>query len=212
MARPFIFVLAGVNGGGKSSVGGSLLAEHGLAWFNPDDYARELMTQLGLEPDEANGRAWTFGRSRLEAAIAGGANYAFETTLGGNTMPRLLSQACETHEVIMLFCGLSSPEQHIRRVQLRVSHGGHAIPSQKIRERWVTSRANLIKLLPLLAHVQVFDNSLDARPGDAIPDPTLVLETVRGKMVFPPADDARALSATPAWARPLLEAAMELAE
>ena len=39
-ARPCILVLAGVNGAGKSSVGGALLAEHGLAWFNPDSYAR----------------------------------------------------------------------------------------------------------------------------------------------------------------------------
>ncbi|RYF64127.1 MAG: hypothetical protein EOO29_42925, partial [Comamonadaceae bacterium] len=38
--RPFILVLAGVNGAGKSSVGGGLLQEHGLEWFNPDSYAR----------------------------------------------------------------------------------------------------------------------------------------------------------------------------
>ncbi|NDL63421.1 hypothetical protein [Acerihabitans arboris] len=211
-SRPFIFVLAGVNGGGKSSVGGSLLAGHGLAWFNPDTYARELMSQLGLELAEANGRAWAAGRSRLEAALAEGASYAFETTLGGNTIPRLLAQAVRTHDVIMLFCGLSSPEQHIRRVQLRVAHGGHAIAGEKIRERWITSRANLIRLLPLLAHVQVFDNSVDAAPGDDIPDPVLVLEVTWGTMVFPAADDARALAATPEWARPLLEAAMQMAE
>ena len=38
--RPFILVLAGVNGAGKSSVAGALLEEHGLTWFNPDSYAR----------------------------------------------------------------------------------------------------------------------------------------------------------------------------
>ena len=32
--RPFIFVLAGVNGAGKSSVGGAMLAEHGLDWLS----------------------------------------------------------------------------------------------------------------------------------------------------------------------------------
>ena len=38
--RPFIFALAGVNGAGKSSVGGTILREHGLDWFNPDTFAR----------------------------------------------------------------------------------------------------------------------------------------------------------------------------
>jgi hypothetical protein len=37
-SRPFILVLAGVNGAGKSSVGGAILADHGLTWFNPDTY------------------------------------------------------------------------------------------------------------------------------------------------------------------------------
>lgn len=36
MARPVLCVLAGVNGAGKSSVGGQVLEQSGLAWFNPD--------------------------------------------------------------------------------------------------------------------------------------------------------------------------------
>ncbi|MEJ0008271.1 MAG: hypothetical protein WDM77_18395 [Steroidobacteraceae bacterium] len=92
---------------------------------------------------------------------------------------------------------------------MRVANGGHDIPESKIRERWVGSRANLIRLLPHLAHVQVFDNSAQAAPGESIPDPVLVLETTEGNMVFPDPGDARALAATPEWARPILQAAIE---
>ncbi|KQP22862.1 AAA family ATPase [Pseudorhodoferax sp. Leaf267] len=208
-ARPFLFVLAGVNGAGKSSVGGAMLAEHGLAWFNPDTYARELVAQLGLPAAEANGRAWEYGRALLEAAIAQGRSHAFETTLGAKTIPAMLVAASRSHDVVMLFCGLASPEQHLARVQLRVTAGGHDIPEHKIRERWVTSRANLIALLPVLARLQVFDNSAEAAPGEDIPDPVLVLETVAGRMVFPDAGDPAALQATPAWARPIVQAAIE---
>jgi predicted ABC-type ATPase len=207
--RPFIFVLAGVNGAGKSSVGGALLADHGLTWFNPDTYARELMAQLGLDLAEANSRAWEYGRLRLETAIAQGTNYAFETTLGGRTIPDMLLEATHTHDVVMLFCGLSSPEQHIERVRSRVVSGGHDIPESKIRERWVGSRANLIKLMPRLAHLQVFDNSAEALPGEDIPDPVLVLEMVSGHLVFPEPQNAAALTATPEWARPIVQAAIE---
>lgn len=208
--RPFIFVVAGVNGAGKSSVGGALLVEHGLTWFNPDSYARELMAQLSVNLAEADAHAWEHGRQQLEAAIANGTNYAFETTLGAKTIPEMLAKATHTHDVVMLFCGLSSPEQHIARVRSRVASGGHDIPENKIRERWIGSRANVIKLLPRLAHLQVFDNSAEAAPGEDIPDPVLVLEMIDGRIVFPEPDDVTAFRATPEWARPIVQAAIEL--
>jgi predicted ABC-type ATPase len=208
-ARPFIFVLAGVNGAGKSSVGGAMLAEYGLTWFNPDSFARELTAQFSMTPTEANSRAWETGRAQLDAAMADGKNYAFETTLGGRTIPDMLANAARTHDVVILFCGLSSVEQHIERVRLRVTNKGHAIPENKIRERWVKSRANLIKLLPHLTRLQVFDNSVDAAPGQDIPDPVLVLEMVEAQVIFPDQDDTTELSATPEWARPIVQAALE---
>lgn len=206
--RPFVFVLAGVNGAGKSSVGGALLSEHGLTWFNPDSYARELVSQAGLSQHEANGRAWNFGRERLENAMERKANYAFETTLGGETITALLAKASATHDVVMIFCGLASPELHMERVRLRVAHGGHDIPEAKIRERWIASRANLVRLLPLLARLQVFDNSASAHADGSIPDPVLVLEMHNGKLVHPTQFQAKELEAVPAWARPVFEAAL----
>ena len=207
--RPFIFVLAGVNGAGKSSVGGAMLAEHGLTWFNPDSFARELAQSLGLDANDANGRAWQHGHSQLEAAIANGTNHAFETTLGAKTIPALLAQAAITHDVVMLFCGLLSPEMHIQRVRSRVASGGHDIPEGKILERWVTSRINLIRLMPHLARLQVFDNSAQAAAGMDIPEPLLVLEMINGRLAFPAPDDPRALDTTPEWARSIVQAAIE---
>lgn len=207
--RPFVFVLAGVNGAGKSSVGGALLAEHGLDWFNPDTFARDLAASLGIDMAKANGLAWEQGRQQLESALRARRNYAFETTLGGNTIALMLAQATRTHDVVMLFCGLSSPEQHLRRVGLRVARGGHDIPEQKIRERWVKSRLNLIILMPYLAHLQVFDNSTDVEPGEDIPDPQLLLEMADGQLLYPDPQDGQALQDTPEWARPILQAAIE---
>jgi predicted ABC-type ATPase len=210
--QPFIFVLAGVNGAGKSSVGGAMLQQHGLTWFNPDSYARELMRELGASVQEANAQAWRHGKEALEAAIAKRANYAFETTLGGNTIAALLSKAAKTHDVVMLYCGLSSPAMHIARVAQRVAHGGHHIAERKIRERWGTSRLNLIKLLPSLTQLQVFDNSVEVQPGEEIPDPVLVLHVAKGRVLVPDPSDPTALAAVPDWARPIVEAAVKLGE
>lgn len=209
--RPFIFVLAGVNGAGKSSVGGAMLAEHGLDWYNPDRFARELVAALGIDIADANGRAWEHGRARLAAAVESGRNFAFETTLGARTIPDLLARAARSHDVSMIFCGLASPELHLRRVRARVLRGGHDIPEAKIRERWTASRANLIRLLPHLARLQVFDNSAEAAPGEEIDDPLLVLEVIGGRVTHPAPEDTAALAATPAWARAIVQAAIEQA-
>ena len=50
MTRPVLYVLAGVNGAGKSSVGGHLLERDGLTWFNPDTFARELKAVNRMRP------------------------------------------------------------------------------------------------------------------------------------------------------------------
>jgi predicted ABC-type ATPase len=205
--RPFIFVLAGVNGAGKSSVGGGILKSYGLTWFNPDSFSRKLMARSGATKESADADAWAHGKAQLEAAMANGTNFAFETTLGGTTIARLLGEAAKTHDVIMIFCGLASVQKHIDRVRMRVRHGGHDIPEAKTRKRWETSRENLIALLPRPAWLQVFDNSAEAAPGDDVPVPVLLLEIKEGKVVFPDRDDVDALQATPDWAKPILAAA-----
>lgn len=208
--RPVLFVLAGVNGAGKSSIGGHLLQRAGLGWFNPDTFARELVASTGCTQPEANAAAWQEGMRRLDAALDAGTSYAFETTLGGRTVPARVLDATRSHDVLMWFCGLASPEQHLARVRARVASGGHDIPEGKIRERWSAARLNLIALMPHLGHLRVYDNSRDVDPGEPIPDPTLVLEMVAGQCTWP--DNDAALARTPEWAKPLVEAALPLSD
>lgn len=208
MARPRILVLAGVNGAGKSSIGGDMLHQAGIPWFNPDTFTRELVAATGSPLADANAAAWQEGLRRLNAAIAHGEDYAFETTLGGNTIAARLGDASESHDVLMWFCGLDSPEHHMARVRLRVSHGGHDIPEAKIRERYRSSIANLVALLPHLSRLQVYDNSRDAGPGTPVADPRLLLQMEGGRIAWP--TDADTLRATPDWAKPILEAALSM--
>ncbi len=208
MARPVLFVLAGVNGAGKSSIGGHLLEQAGLTWFNPDTFARELMADTGCDQDEANAAAWQDGLRRLDEALAQGRNHAFETTLGGSTMPARIKAATQSHDVMVWYCGLSSPERHIARVKARVAVGGHDIPETKIRERYPAALQNLIALMPYLAHLQVYDNSVEAAPGAAVPDPVLIAEMEAGKLTWP--TTLESLQRTPQWAKPLLEAALSM--
>lgn len=206
--KPVIHVLAGVNGAGKSSIGESEFRSEGLSVFNPDTIAQQIRD---LHPDIsltlANAHAWQIGKSLLEQAIAGGQDYRFETTLGGRTIAQLLEKAARSgHRLQVWFCGLASADLHIRRVRSRVAHGGHDIPVEKIRERWNRSRENLIRLLPCIDHLRVYDNSSEADPAAGRqPQPVLLLEMQRGQITAP-AD----LSNAPDWARPIIAAAIHL--
>ena len=203
--RPVLYVLAGVNGAGKSSIGGHLLLQAGVDWFDPDQFARGLVALTGCKQVTANATAWQEGIRRLDDAMAHGRNYAFETTLGGNTVPAKILAASETHDVLMWFCGLASPQQHIARVRARVAAGGHDIPEAKVRERYPRALENLIRLMPHLAHLRVYDNSAEAGATGIIPDPVLVLDMVAGTLAWP--ITAADLRRTPEWAKGVVEAA-----
>ncbi len=202
-------VLAGINGAGKSSIGGNvMLRRAGLSWFNPHAYARLLIDSgLPLAPAEANARSWQHGVDLLDQALAAGHSHAFETTLGGRTMPQKIAAAARTHDVLMWFCGLASAEQHIARVAVRVAAGGHDIPEAKIRERWVQAPLNLISLMPHLSELKLYDNSVEAAVGSPVPDPTLVLHIRSGQVAYPLA--LQDLRRTPGWAKPIVKAARD---
>jgi predicted ABC-type ATPase len=205
-AAPCIYVIAGVNGAGKSSLMGEAIRAQGGVYYNPHEAARRLQaTNAGLPVAEANSIAWRQGRRMLERAIDEHLSYNFETTLGGDTIRELLRKAAaQGHAVHVWYVGLDSVALHVARVQLRVSKGGHAIPEQKIRERYESSRLKLIDLLPVLASVRVYDNSFDADPGaGAAPQLQLLLEMVGGAI-----QSHCPLTAAPTWVKPILAAAL----
>ena len=204
--RPCIYVLAGTNGAGKSSIGGAMFLQKGAEYFNPDEAARLILSaNPGVAQAEANSAAWHEGRRLLERAIFERCSFAFETTLGGHTMTALLDRALAVGiEVCVWHVGVSGPELHIARVRSRVARGGHDIPDETIRDRYNSSRLNLIHLLPKLTELRVYDNSQEADPFIGVaPEPTLILHSVGGAVVT-----VCDLRLTPEWAKPILAAAM----
>ncbi|MGJ8654492.1 MAG: zeta toxin family protein [Opitutaceae bacterium] len=176
-----IHVFAGVNGSGKSSILGGFIESQGGSYFNPDTYTRDL---LAIDPSltlaEAQSEAWNFGKDALQNACDTGSSFAFETTLGGNTIPKiLLHAALNDTKISVYYIGLNSVELNIERVAARVARGGHDIPIEKIRQRWEGSILNIIQLLPHLNELLVYDNSKTVKVG-AHPEPELLIKISEG--------------------------------
>jgi len=205
---PRIYVLAGVNGAGKSSIAGAAFREYGGDYYNPDEAARRLIAAYKSLPQrEANGLAWQQGRRLLERAIAERLDFAFETTLGGATIPRLLAAAAKGGaEIFVWYIGLATVDLHISRVRARVKRGGHDIPEAQIRRRFEHSRIHLLDLMPHLAALRVYDNRAEADPAAGKrPEPLLLLHMIRGRIAGP-----KDLTGTPDWAKALVAQAMKL--
>ena len=203
-----VYVIAGVNGAGKSSVAGETFRQSGADYYNPDEAARLLVTaNPNLTQTKANSAAWHEGVRLLKRAIEEKLDFEFETTLGANTIPRLLRQAANAGiEIYVWYVGLESAEVHIARVKSRVARCGHDISEEDIRRRYERSRLNLIDLLPFLRALRIFDNSAEGDPaGGQTPRPILVLSMERGKILEP-----KDLTHTPVWAKPIVAAALKL--
>jgi len=199
-------VLAGANGAGKSSVAGAALRRVGGLYYNPDEATRrfeERHPETSLA--DANARAWRLGRLLLQRAIEQRGEFAFETTLGGRTMTGLLMRAANVGVRVQIwYVGLDSPERHLARVRARVAHGGHDIPEALILERYDSSRANLVTLLPYVTELKLWDNSVEGDPNaGGCPSPKLILHFAVGRLL-----DACPPGEVPEWAKPIVRGAL----
>jgi len=157
--RPIIVALAGPNGAGKSTFHAAFLAECGLRFVNADLLARELR----LEAYEASRIAQTL----RETLIRSRESFVFETVFSNPVQEKLdfLKKAvADGYAVVLIFIGIDSAETSEIRVCMRVSQGGHDVPTEKLQERFPRILANLKATISGLPLVWIFDNSDLAHP------------------------------------------------
>ena len=88
-------------------------------------------------------------------------DFAFESTLSSRTFALFLrTLKTKGYAVVIYYFALSSAQLAVRRVKLRVSLGGHHVPSDVIQRRFGRSLSNFFTLyLPLADEWTLFDNS-----------------------------------------------------
>ncbi|MDE2292904.1 MAG: hypothetical protein KGL53_12550 [Elusimicrobia bacterium] len=157
--RPVVVAIAGPNGAGKTTFYGAHVAPAALRFVNADVLARDL----DMDPYDAAKAADKVRRALLKR----GESFAFETVFSdpvGDKLAFLEECRMAGYAVVLCFIGLQGPEVCEERVAMRVSQGGHDVPSAKLKSRFPRTMENLRKAVRLLPVVYVFDNTDLGRP------------------------------------------------
>jgi predicted ABC-type ATPase len=151
--RPILIALAGPNGAGKTTFYHAHLKPAGLRFLNADEIARELEIDA-----YAAGQVVVELRQEL---IRQRESFVLETVFSdpvGDKLGLLKAVAQSGYTVVLCFVGLSGPEISEQRVAMRVSQGGHDVPSEKLISRYPRILANLKAAIRELPGVLIFDN------------------------------------------------------
>ncbi|MEP6672348.1 MAG: zeta toxin family protein [Chthoniobacter sp.] len=157
--RPVIVAIAGPNGAGKTTFFHAHLRDAGLRFVNADDIAREL----DVSPYEAAEIADALRRELVSQRES----FVFETVFSdpvGEKLTFLKNAAVTGYTVVLCFIGISTPETSEQRVAMRVTQGGHDVPSEKLSARFPRTMLNLKAAIQTLPIVLVFDNDALASP------------------------------------------------
>jgi predicted ABC-type ATPase len=155
-----ILILAGPNGAGKTTFARELLTAEAKCptFLNADIIAAELLPQ---QPERVAMRAARFMLQRIREEVAKGASFAFETTLANRSYAHSIREwQASGYQVTLWFLALPSVEAALLRVAERVRQGGHHIPDDVVRRRFVAGRSNFDTLYSGLVDAWVlYDNS-----------------------------------------------------
>lgn len=160
MKNKTIYIIAGPNGSGKTTFAKEFVAENKLLFLNADEIA------LKASPKDIRAARLTAGKEFLrtiEKYVSKGKSFAVETTLAGKYWVPLLKDLKRRRYVIQLiFIFVESEEEALRRIEIRIEKGGHAVPQDDVRRRFGRSKTNFWNVYRKGAdNWQLFLNSKD---------------------------------------------------
>lgn len=168
--KPELLVIAGPNGSGKTTLTMEVI-EHrwgkGCHFINPDNIAKE---QFGdWNSHTAVLQAAELAEQLREDYLTKGESMAFETVFSAQDKVEFIRRAqAKDYFIRVFFVGTESPLINSARVAQRVMNGGHDVPIRKIIDRYYKSVANMVRVLPMVDRLYVYDNSVDEQTPQAV--------------------------------------------
>ena len=157
---PNLYIISGCNGAGKTTASYTVLPDmiNCKEFVNADEIARGLSP---FQPEKVSIEAGRIMLTRIKDLLKHSIDFAFETTLATKSYAQLIKTAqANGYFVTLLFFWLNTPELAIERVKKRVDSGGHNIPEEIIRRRYIKGIENLNeRYLFICDYWMLIDNS-----------------------------------------------------
>ncbi len=156
---PVLHLIAGPNGAGKSTLYQVLIEPRypTLEFVNADVHERTQLQHIA-NPVQRSLAARSWADTRRAALLEKGASFASETVFSHPSKVALLQHAQSLgYRVILYALCLDDPQQLLKRVRQRVKEGGHAVPNNKILERYPRTVANLTLAVRVADMSMLFD-------------------------------------------------------
>lgn len=160
-----IWFLGGINGTGKSTFASSTAVLKILGVreiLNPDAVARSIASK-GLEYGLANLAAANITQGQTfdsAVTLSETTNFAIETVLSSAKFDPILQIAKQRGiGVGLIYIGLHSVDDALKRIKSRVAAGLHDVPEDTVRKRWAKTHQSLERWAPQVDRLFVFSNN-----------------------------------------------------
>lgn len=110
-----------------------------------------------------------------------GESFSFETVFSHSSKLEFIELAKEFgYKIYLYFSTVSSLEISVARIQQRVLEGGHDVPADKVRARYLRVMENLLPAIRLAHRAYLFDNSQEMElVAEVTPEQNLMIRTER---------------------------------
>lgn len=199
MTNPGLFIVAGPNGAGKSLFS-KKLTDSAFEVFDGDKHMVALMKkypETGSEALLSYIDENIFAKEKQKALTAR-LNYAFETNFSAADPMKTAKEFKKVgYDIHLIFMGLNTLDESIKRVAYRVRKGGHRVSEDSIRYNYEFGFKNLYKYVAEFDSVTLFDNGI-ALSEEELVIPQEILHIENGKVFLRTQD-------YPDWAKPVVE-------
>lgn len=135
-----MMVIGGSNGSGKTTFAREVVAEKDLKYLGADDIAFELDADNFEAVKIEAARIFS---KRLTESLEKGESLIIESTLSGLSFKKHLRKAKENgYSISIFFVFLDSVELCLKRIKSRVENGGHNVPENDVRRRFLRANEN----------------------------------------------------------------------
>ena len=154
--KPLLVGVGGVHGAGKSTFCREVLKHLQISYVTPQEMVKELEETGGsIDRSELIRRL----KLRVDELIGQRQSFCFEHVMSGNYVGKLIERAIQQdYHIHLVYLEIGSVELAIRRVEKRVTQGGHEVDRSLIGDRLSQSRQNFSHYREQADSWQIFRN------------------------------------------------------